>query len=127
MKNFLNYLDSVCKKLDDKYDINSGGCCYVASVIAAELEKRNIPFKFISYKGKYHLAIQVGEMVINRDGCTEGDWWSSFDKADKILNFYKSEEWNYVYNRKWNLIIKTIIQSKFKYYDNNRNRFYIKT
>ena len=36
------WLNRTCKSLDDRYDINRGGCCYVAYVIAKLLDKYQV-------------------------------------------------------------------------------------
>jgi hypothetical protein len=40
-------LDELCQELDEKYDINHGGCCFVASVIAKNLEELGIEFNLV--------------------------------------------------------------------------------
>lgn len=42
LSELLNYLDS-------RYYINSGGCCYVALVLARELERLNIKYQLVIY------------------------------------------------------------------------------
>lgn len=42
-------LNKLCKVLDRDYNINNGGCCFVALVIAKHLERLNIPYKLIVF------------------------------------------------------------------------------
>ena len=61
-------LNSLCKEMDKEFFINQGGCCYVAAVIAENLEHCNIPHTIIHYN-KYgcHYAVRVKDRIINRD------------------------------------------------------------
>lgn len=43
-------MGSSLKKLDDKYNINTGGCIYVAYLIAKNLEKLGIHYEVIDWK-----------------------------------------------------------------------------
>lgn len=42
-------LNKLCEGLDDKYSINCGGCCYVAYLIAEQLEKLGLKYKLVVY------------------------------------------------------------------------------
>ena len=42
-------LNSLCKEMNKEFFINHGGCCYVAAVIAENLERCNIPHTIIHY------------------------------------------------------------------------------
>lgn len=129
--NFFEYLDDLCIYLDDKYNINNGGCCFVAYCIAFELEQRNIPFKVyicdedLDKNTAGHYAIEVNNILIN-----QSDWGKcDFDtkkklKSKTLLSRYKKGNWNCRYSKRWNLIVKTKIHSKFLEYDNHRERFY---
>ena len=99
----------------------------MASVIAKELEIRNIPFTYVQIFGHYHCTLKIGRRLVNPMGCLMKHGKQYNRCADEIEYEYRSNDWNDCYNRKWNLIVKTILHSKFKEYDNNRSRFYIKT
>ena len=111
-------LNKLCDEMNYSYDINCGGCCYVAAVLAENLENVNIPFKVVCCFSPTHYWIKVADRNINRDG---------FRKED-ILNLdstglyfkYNSECWNEIYNRRWNLIISTRIRALFRKYENSR-------
>lgn len=45
----LKNLNSLCKFLDETYNVNMGGCCYLASLIAKHLDKLNIKYDLIIY------------------------------------------------------------------------------
>lgn len=42
-------LNNLCNFLDKEYDVNNGGCCYLAYLLAAQLEKLQLKYKFIIY------------------------------------------------------------------------------
>lgn len=45
-------LSDIFNYLNSKYCINSGGCCYVALVLAKELERLNIKYQLVIYNDK---------------------------------------------------------------------------
>ena len=118
-------LNCLCLELADYYDINNGGCCYVAAVIAEQLEKHNISFKIAVAYSPTHYWIRVSDRYINRDGF-KAEFIENWD-SDCLYNIYDEGGWNDSYNRKYNLIVQTKIKSLFKKYENNRNRFYTRT
>ena len=123
-KSLFKNLNQLCKDLDYKYDINSGGCCFVAAVIAEQLENYNIPFKLIHYElYSCHYAIRVNDRIINRCDCKYKEIiFDDYLSSDEIYNTYYDEDWNHTYNRRWNLIVKTKIKSLFKKYENRGKR-----
>ena len=111
-------LNCLCFELSECYDINNGGCCYVAAVIAEQLEKYNIPFKVGYAESPTHYAIKVCDRYINRDDFKFKhiyEWNSKY-----LYNEYKEGLWNDMYNKKNNLAVKTKIKSLFSKYENNR-------
>lgn len=42
-------LDKLCEQLDDKYDINCGGCCYICWQIARHLERLGLKYNLVLY------------------------------------------------------------------------------
>lgn len=49
MPTLVDKLNSLCKHLDDSYDINRGGCCFVSSIIARYLDKLGIKYNLIIF------------------------------------------------------------------------------
>ena len=41
----INTINSVAATCEEKFNINSGGCCYFAYLVARELDKRKIKYK----------------------------------------------------------------------------------
>lgn len=117
-KELFKRLNSLCEDMNYYYNINCGGCCYVAAVISEQLEIHGIPFKIAVTYSPTHYWIEVPDRYINRDGFHKEfleDWDSKY-----LYNLYYSEDWNDYYNRKWNLIVQTRIKSLFKKYENSR-------
>lgn len=119
-KELFKRLNSLCEDMNYYYNINCGGCCYVAAVISEQLEIHGIPFKIAVTYSPTHYAIKVNDRFINRDGF-------KFHKEDLIpwdskylYDTYRYEDWNDCYNRRWNLIVQTRIKSLFKKYENSR-------
>ena len=120
-KELFKQLNSLCYEMNESYNINNGGCCFVAATIAEQLEKFTIPFTVINYDYHWHVAIRVSDRIINRDGCeykciTKDDTTSS----KELYNEYYNSKWNDLYNRRWNLIVKTRIRALFNKYGNKR-------
>lgn len=42
-------LNRICRQLDEEYYINSGGCCYVAYIIALNLDRLKIKYSLVIY------------------------------------------------------------------------------
>lgn len=118
-KELFKSLNSLCEEMNFSYNINCGGCCYVAAVLAEQLENYNIPFKVVVTYCPTHYWIKVSDRNINRDGFKKEGFlnWSSSD----LYKYYYNEDWNNLYNRRWNLIVKTRIRSIFIKYENSRN------
>ena len=47
LKVLSHQLDKLCKFLDEVYNINCGGCCYVAACLAECLQKDNISYQVV--------------------------------------------------------------------------------
>ena len=120
-------LDKLCKFLDDEYDINAGGCCYVAYCLAKLLSKDQFDFKVIIYEeyelgdkfskvfdNHYHYAIDIGNYIINSAECDEDEslYKNTYYnvKASEILDHYKNHSWNDYYNSSKNRFISKTIQ-----------------
>lgn len=129
--NLITLLNHICKRLDIDYNINSGGCCFVAYCIAKELENLGIDFKLRVY-GAYeddfydipysmdHYVIVTSRRIINLGHFQKRRDWKEYNiSSEEIFDHYKCGDWNYRYSRRWNLIVQTIIHSKIrKFYDN---------
>lgn len=42
-------INNLCQYLDEIYDINSGGCCYLAYLLASKLEELNLSYSLVVY------------------------------------------------------------------------------
>ena len=115
-------LNQLCNEMHISYNINCGGCCYVAAVLAENLENINIPFKVIHYDlYSCHYAIKVSDRYLNRSDYRKKEITDIYDwKSKDIYSIYYNNSWNEMYNKKWNLIISTRIKALFKKYENSR-------
>ena len=119
-KNLFKALNNLCCKMNNSYNINCGGCCFVAAVIAEQLEIVNIPFKVAYVEDPTHYAIKVSDRFINRD---DFKFDKNFDlygwDSEFLFKTYKENTWNNCYDKRNNLIVKTKIKSIFRKYGNN--------
>lgn len=141
------HLNELCKFLDNVYNINYGGCCIVASLIAQHLEKLQIPYSLIINDSEYKDTSSITNEVINRKinknrdesvtGCNtcnhyflrieEGDIndLDEYDDCYEIKNvnykhirwIYRNGIWNDTYNTSNTRIVKDMINAFFKKYE----------
>lgn len=121
-------LNKLCEELDNEYNINSGGCCLVATYLAEYLEKAKIPFTVINYdKYSCHFAIRVKDRIINRcDYSYTEIFFDKFMTSKELYNLYIERldlgYWNEVYDRRNNLTVKRKIKALFDKYGNSIRR-----
>ena len=68
----IDYLEARLIGLDNQFCINEGGCCYVAYLIAANLERLSVPYKLIMYDNHY-IRYPVSEFRDNVRNNKEGN------------------------------------------------------
>ena len=127
-------LAKLCHKLDylfeflhNVYSINSGGCCYVASVLAELFEKDDIDYSVIVYDceyaefydidcSQYHYTLCVEDYILNCQDFEEVDYAEYIDvDAEDLLNHYKEcDDWNSLYDTYRNKYIKKLITNFYK-------------
>lgn len=65
-------INRLCSFLDEEYDINSGGCCFVASLIAKHLDRLKIPYSLVAYdyleKDLDYIQYEVLSKAKNKSG-----------------------------------------------------------
>lgn len=140
-------LEELFEFLDNRYDINSGGCCYVALCLAEELEKLRVPYKLVLYDDSlkwwsarflirmsikhrtrksiigtnnrtcYHYAILVDDLGILNGYEEEKPFEISDLNSDDLRWIYETGDWNSCYDTRLNEIIKNYIQLVFKSYE----------
>ena len=126
-------LNSICEKLDNKYDINCGGCCYTAYCIAKILEKANLNFYLVALDRDYnfckessisdlqrscnHYAIRIktnrNNYTINRSSFTNVNSKELKASAADILKHYKQHLWNETYDTANNPNVQTTIEKTY--------------
>jgi hypothetical protein len=114
-KKLFTKLNKLCLELDNKYNINCGGCCYVAACIAEQLERFNIPFEIVHYDiCGCHYAIKVSDRYINRSDYKKKEIYEILDYNSKeMFSIYYTENWNKTYERKYNSIVHRKIKNLF--------------
>lgn len=58
-------LNSLCRFLDETYDVNKGGCCFLASVIAKHLDRLGIDYALVIYDDYKKDHTQIEHEVIS--------------------------------------------------------------
>lgn len=114
-KTLFKEINKVCLYLDSKYDINNGGCCYVAACISKQLELYNIPFKVVHYDlWGCHYAIKVSDRYLNRCDYKKREITEILDYTSQdLFEIYYNGDWNETYDTKYNSIVKDLIQEVF--------------
>lgn len=133
----LKLINDLCKILDDNYNINSGGCCYVAYILAKNLEKYHISYK-VAFSDLYQCKsgssiINESEIEVkyNKYSCCHTwiivsdyhingfDNYENFDltanlTSKELLTMYNKGKWNDEYSTSNNKLIRRLISSTFK-------------
>lgn len=140
-------LDCLCSYLDKLYSINSGGCCYIAYLIACHLDKLKVKYDLVIYDYKRkdeacinsevqnmclpnsvtgkqtceHYCISIsGGGVVNKGDVTGLKKYIVKGITNKNLKWlYKNGYWNRMYNRDNNKCVKGMINSFFSKYEKN--------
>lgn len=115
--------------LDKTYKINSGGCCYVTSILAKLLEEDDIEFSVIVYNcdyenffdidcSQFHYTLKIDKYLVNYYE-DDGDYAEFFDVTSEDLDtHYRECYWNDCYNIEFNDYIRGII---INFYNNFTN------
>lgn len=136
-------LTCLCEDLDDLYNVNREGCCFLTYCIARELEKRNISFALVLFDDDYlpsnsciynnikkhnkygiplgeytsnHYTLKIDNVVINPFIRDNNRVIYNITSKD-IKYIYYHGRWNSRYNRKYNRAISRLINKFFKDYD----------
>ena len=114
-KKLFTKLNQLCLELDNKYNINCGGCCYIAACIAEQLERFHIPFEIVHYDiCGCHYAIKVSDRYINRSDYKKKEIYEILDySSEEMFDIYYNGDWNSTYKRKYNSIVHRKIKNLF--------------
>lgn len=141
---FVYKLKKLITFIDNAYDINNGGCCYLSYIVAKQLEKHNIPylvgitsygdfdiseiksninkrsrkgvFNFDDY-GCYHVSIKIGRLDVNVIEDTSNVEYINLTSKDLYWLYnkgLKNSDWNPTYNIDNNQIISKFINVLFQ-------------
>ena len=131
----INLLNKILSDIDNILDINCGGCCYIAYVIAKYCDTHNIPYYVVFTDnedlfsnvderiksrsrtgifddGEYscnHIYLNINNMNINFDTFMEYHYKSNSINSDDLLWIYKRGNWNDIYDKNNNSIISKFI------------------
>jgi hypothetical protein len=129
LKQLSTQLDKLCKFLDELYDINCGGCCYVAACLAECLQKDNISYQVIILecpddiikfselkKSCLHYFLSINNVDINGYDDVGDDEYKIFNNISyrSLFNHYKKCIWNDFYDSEKNKFIKKIIKQYYE-------------
>lgn len=132
-------MNEVCKLLDILYDVNCGGCCYIAYCLSKLLSKDGIDYDVIVISDDCyelnncetlndiscscsHYGISIGGHLINIDNKDlEYEYVKYFNNVhpDDIKEHYENEDWNNCYNTDKNDFIWEMLKNF--YYDITQN------
>lgn len=60
-----NSLDTLCDCLHNLYNINYGGCCYIAYLIARHLDRLKIRYTLVIYDYNYRNSSNINKEVVS--------------------------------------------------------------
>ena len=137
-------LNNISEQLQDYKNINNGGCCLFACLIASQLDKRKIPYDVIieypsnseeeiyeevnsgtNYLDIHHIFLKVkGKYYYDSDGI-KGFWHRDIIKlkldSKDLGMLYAKGDWNPMFkdsvSRKDLIKIKNVIKTEFTKYD----------
>ena len=135
----INKINQLCKKLDNTYSINQGGCCYLSYLIANVLENKRIPYK-IAIQGECTIkdAEKTLKSKLCKSNCSKCCWVNNYhfllktkngyinklpshdvlyigkSNANEIFEIYKNTKWKENYSIKNNETIKSIVFETLK-------------
>lgn len=130
----INLLNNLLSDIDNILDINSGGCCYIAYIIAKYCDLHNIKYSVIftdyedlfsnvdnliknrSSKGIFddseyscnHIYLKINNICINKEEL-EYSYESDIINSDDLLWIYRNGDWNETYDTANNSIISKFI------------------
>lgn len=138
-------LDQLCQCLDRLYSINSGGCCYIAYLIACHLDRLNVKYDLVIYDYRKKDEANVNNDILNMSllnsitgnqtcehYCISISGSGVVNKGDvsglkkhvvkgitssNLKWIYRNGDWNKMYSRSNNRCVKGIINSFFLNYE----------
>ena len=126
----INHINSICNTFHELYNLNWGGCCYMAYIIADYLEKNNIPFNVViiddsNYfddwdnitRSVSHVSIKVKDTLINYSEDYNSYFKSSFPSISSkdLLSYYNKVSWCTIYSKAENSFLKSLFNKMMKH------------
>lgn len=143
-------LVEACEEFNEDFDVNHGGCCYLALAIAKEFDKRGISYTLIvdshddmneetiaeevlnrtrnlgeedsviGYHTRSHYYLLCNGTPINENGYYEYEIEIPVTDYLPIKWIYEHGDWNEDYDPRFNKYIRLYIKQIFKQYDRER-------
>lgn len=130
-------LNKLCRFLNELYDINSGGCCFVATCLARLLDQDKVKYKIgIDYgddsdvdsiselnHAVFHVVLIINGELVNPD---ETDSYETYEIKNwrELYDYYnRVHDWSSFYNKCQNSFIsKTIANFYYDFTEDLRER-----
>lgn len=132
-------LNNVCNLLDSLYNINSGGCCFVAYCLFKMLKHdfNNVDLLVFSdfdledytsfkniHESQAHYAIKLHDKIINASNYNQ-EYYCVHTyhniNTNLLLRHYNKFSWNPIYDKKNNKIVRKILNN---FYDDFKKDLY---
>lgn len=138
IENLAYKLNKMFRMLDDVYDINHGGCCYVAYCIASLLKQSNINYSLVVFEDSeddfeevdgvdeleeshshYGILLKDTYEINMENDCIDNAMLIEHNPdPENILEHYHNAGWNDMYDSGKNEFIKEIITTFYKEFTN---------
>lgn len=66
LERLLNSLNSLCEFLEEVYEINEGGCCFVAMELAKQFDKLHIKYELVVYDTEERSQFEIEDEIRNK-------------------------------------------------------------
>lgn len=122
-KYLVSKLQETCQDLDDKFSVNSGGCMYLAYIVAKKLEKLSVPYYvnmwYDENNDPYHVSLSIEgidinpiDYVLHKEivslGMMPSKWLLDFNNAN--------EHFDFLWKRPYKKIVRDTMSNLFRSY-----------
>ena len=128
----VNKLNEICDELDYKYNINNGGCCFVAFVLMDLLKHDGYNVKLEVYSCYYldnirsikdlhqsnsHYCVKIGKHRINQSNFNHYSYLNTYIinniNTKDLFSHYLANDWNDQYDIKHNAHVVEILKKEY--------------
>lgn len=140
IKRLTDEINEICQELDDTYDINAGGCCFIAEIISKNFERLGIKYKLgivdaderslimrkniknridavpniNNTRSHYFIYLTKYKIALNKGCFGRSVNYISYINSEDIAWIYKTGSWNSCYKTRHNNFITDKLNSIFK-------------